>query len=214
MQHYPAQYPAPGQAPYPPQGQQPYYPPPGPYPPQGYAPYPPPPGPHPYPPGYAYQPYAPQRAATAMPIYLSAGLFLVCSVLSFIVAFGSWDGLASASPTVGLALVGLAFSDNLTGNADFAISVTMTVACSTLVFAAIQMFRLAFARWVLVGIGGAVAVYYMYAMIKVMGEGGGSYVGLIIVALLLWIAAVVVALLPITSRALAAFAFRPGQRRA
>lgn len=151
---------------------------------------------------YGYAPYPPaQRPATAMPIYLTAGLFLVCAVFSLIIALSNWFGQPGLS--VVAALVGLAFSGDVTGNADFAISTTMTVACTTATVAVVQLFRLAVARWILVGIGGLVIIAYVVGTIDLAGNGAGSYVGLPIVALVLWIGAVVVALLPVTNRAFA-----------
>lgn len=219
----PAQYPPPG---YPPQGYapQPGYPPPGqaPYAPPGQAAYPPQgqPGYAPPPPGYAPQPgyypapgpgqpqygYAPyppaqHRPATAMPIYLTALLFLACAVFTLIIALTNWFG--TPGPNAVAALVGLSFSGDITGNVDFAISASMTVGCTTATVALLLFFRLAFARWILVGLGALVIIAYVVGVIDLSSNGAGDYIALPIVALALWAGAVVVALLPITSRAFA-----------
>jgi hypothetical protein len=137
-----------------------------------------------------------------MPIYLSAVLFLACSALSFILAFANWDGSQGSAAVIG-ALPGLSFSGDISGNIDFAISATMTVACSTAAFAVLQMFRLAFARWILVVIGAVVVIAYIYQLVDLLSNEGGDFIGLLILALALWIAAVVVAVLPVTNRAFA-----------
>ncbi|HEV8563229.1 MAG TPA: hypothetical protein VGR06_43490, partial [Actinophytocola sp.] len=104
--------------------------------------YPPQPGyPQPYgapPPGYGY--YPPRPPSTA-PAYVTAGLFLVCGVLSLVIAIVSWDGV-SGPGTVIASAIGFAFSKETTDNIDFGISVTMTVACTTLTFALIALARL------------------------------------------------------------------------
>ncbi len=214
-------YPPPGQAPYAPPGQaaypaqgQPgyappppgYAPPPG-YPPQPQAGYPPQPGYYPAPGpgqqpyGYASYPPAQHRPATAMPIYLTALLFLACAVFTLIIALTNWFG--TPGPNAVAALVGLSFSGDITGNVDFAISASMTVGCTTATVALLLFFRLAFARWILVGLGALVIIAYVVGVIDLSSNGAGDYIALPIVALVLWAGAVVVALLPITSRAFA-----------
>ncbi|MGH3762340.1 hypothetical protein [Actinophytocola sp.] len=154
------------------------------------------------PPGYpGYGP--PQRhgpPSTAM-AYVCAVLFLICGVLALITAIVGWDG-TSDNVDLMVALVGAAFSDDVTGNIDFAISVTMTVACSTLTFALILFARLDFVRWLLAFVGGVVTVYYVYAIIRLLSEGGGEFIAMVLVSFLLWAAATVLVLLPATGRAM------------
>jgi hypothetical protein len=162
-------------------------------------------------PGYPQQPQygpphgygPPQRygpPGTAM-AYVCAVLFLVCGVLALITAIVSWDG-STDNVDLLVATVGAAFSDDVTGNIDFAISVTMTVACSTLVFALILFARLDFVRWVLGFIGGVVTIYYVYAIIKILSDGGGEFIAMVVVSFVSWAAATVLVLLPATGRAM------------
>lgn len=174
-----------------PYGQQPGYGPPG-YGQPGYGP----PG---YgPPGYGQQPYGGPNNAMA---YVCAGLFLICGVLALVTAIIGWDGTADNIDML-VALVGAMFSEDVTGNLDFAISVTMSVACSTLTFALVLFARLDFVRWLLGFIGGLVTVYYVYAVIKLLADGGGEFIAMVLVSLLLWAAATVLVLLPVTGRAM------------
>jgi hypothetical protein len=164
--------------------------------------YPPQPGyPPPYggpPPGYGY--YPPRPPSTA-PAYLTAGLFLVCGVLSLVIAIVSWDGTTEAGSVLA-AVIGIAFSEETTRNVDFGIAATMTVACTTLTFALIALARLDFMRWILGVLGAIVAAYYVYALIWLLSHDGGSVIGLALGALLLWLAATVTAFLPATGRAM------------
>ncbi|HEV7646654.1 MAG TPA: hypothetical protein VGP26_00680 [Actinophytocola sp.] len=167
-------------------GPQPGYPPPQYGPPHGYPGYGPP------------QRYGPPSTALA---YVSALLFVLCGALALVATIVGWDGSAE-SPDLVIAIPGLAFSEDVTGNVDFAISAGMTVACSTLTFALLLFFRLDFVRWVLGVIGALVTVYYVYAIIKLLSDDLGSYVAMPIVSFVLWAAATVVVLLPATGRAM------------
>ena len=168
------------------------YPPPG-YGPQGHHPYgPPPPGYGPY--GYG----GPPSPALA---YITAAVFVVCGVLSLILAIVGWNG-TSDNPTMMAALVGFAFTGDLTGNIDFAVSASMTVACTTLTFGLIQFSRLGFVRWILAVVGGLVTAYYVYAIIWVLSEDAAKYIAMVLVAWLLWLFATVLAVLPATGRAM------------
>lgn len=156
-------------------------------------------GPPPGYPGYGPpQAYGPPSTALA---YISALLFIVCGALALVATIIGWDGSAE-SPDLVIAIPGLAFSDDITGNVDFAISTGMTVACTTLTFAVLLLFRLDFVRWVLGVVGALVTVYYVYAIIKLLSDGGGRYVAMVIVSFALWAAATVVVLLAATGRAM------------
>lgn len=168
---------------YPPQG----------YGPQGYPPYgPPPPGYGPY--GYGGPP------STAL-AYVTAIVFMVCGGLALMLAIIGWNG-SSDNPDMMVALIGIAFSDDLTGNADFAISTTMSVACTVLTFGLAMFSRVEFVRWVLAVVGGIVTVYYIYAIIWVLSNDGGEFIAMALVSWLLWLGATVVAVLPQTGRAM------------
>ncbi|WP_199429387.1 hypothetical protein [Qaidamihabitans albus] len=176
---------------YPPQGwQQPGYPPPPGYPPAGY----PPPG---YGPG---GPYGPPRQSTAM-AYVAALLFLPAVVYTYLAAVISWDGRTDNAHMLA-STVGMAFSGELTGNVDFAIAASMSVASTALALALALLFRLGFIRWLLVGVAALVTAYYVYAVGYLLSEGAAEYVIMPIVALLLWVAPLVVALLPAVGRAM------------
>lgn len=167
---------------YPPQG----------YGPQGYPPYgPPPPG---------YGPYGYGRPSTAL-AYVTAVLFIVCGLLALMLAINGWDG-TSDNGTMVAALIGVAFTDDLTGNVDFAISATMTAACSAMLFGLVMFTRLEFLRWILAVIGGLVTVYYLYAIIWILSNDGGEFIAMALVSWLLWLGATVLAALPATGRAM------------
>lgn len=165
------------------------YPPPG-YGPQGYHSYgAPPPG---------YGPYG--RPSTAL-AYVTAIVFVICGGLALVTAIIGWDG-TSDSLTMLVSLVGFAFSDDITSNLDFAISVTMSVACTTLTFALLLFARLGFVRWILVVVGALVSAYYIYAIIWVFSNDGGDYIAMVLVSFALWVVATVLAVLPATGRAM------------
>jgi hypothetical protein len=165
------------------------------YPPQ-YGHYPPPPGYNPYA-GPPYRPAGPNNTLA----YVCAGLFLVCGVLALVVAIVGWDGTSSDIDML-VALIGAAFSDEFTGNLDFAISFTISVACTTITFALVLLARVDFVRWILAFVGALVCVYYLYGVIKLLADGGGRYIVMVLVSLLLWGAATVLVLLPGTGRAM------------
>jgi hypothetical protein len=168
---------------YPPQG----------YGPQGYPPYgPPPPG---------YPPYGYGRPSPAL-AYITATVFIVCGILALILALVGWSGPSENNLDLVVATIGLAFSDDITGNVDFAISATMTAACSTLTFALVLFARLEFVRWILAVIGALVTAYYIYAIIDLLSNDGGEYIAMVLVSFLLWLIATVLAVLPATGRAM------------
>jgi hypothetical protein len=161
----------------------------------------PPPNPMFYgvPPGYP--PYPQVRRPSTAPAYISAGLFLLCGGLSLLIALLSWDGSGS-NPDSLAAVIGILFSEDVTGNVDFGIAVTMTVACSTLTFALAFLARLEFLRWLLGAVGAIVSLYYVYAVIYLIAHHAERVLTLVLVALLLWLAATIVILLPNTRRAM------------
>jgi len=167
---------------YPPQG----------YGPQGYQPYGPPP------PGYGPYGYGPPSKA---PAFITAILFIVCAALALVYAIVGWDG-TSDNGTIMAALIGVAFTEDLTGNVDFAISASMTVACTTLLFGLVMFTRLEFVRWILAVIGSLVTVYYIYAIIWILSHDAGEYIAMALLSWLLWLAATVLAVLPLTGRAM------------
>lgn len=168
------------------------------YPPQGYGP----PGYQPYgppPPGYA--PYGYGRPSPAL-AFVTAIVFIVCGALALILAIVGWEGGDEDTATMVAALVGMAFAEDITGNGDFAVAATMTVACTTLTFALVQFTRLEFVRWILAVVGALVTAYYLYAIIWILSNDAGDYVAMALVSWVLWLAATVLAVLPATGRAM------------
>jgi hypothetical protein len=171
--------------------------------------YPPQPGYNPYgqqPPGYGppmgyggqYGPqYGQPRPSTAM-AYVVAALFLLCGGFALLTAI-TWD---AGEADLNAAMVGIAFTEDLTGNIDFAVAASFTVACSTLCFALVAFARLEFVRWILGFIGGLTALYYGYAVIWLLSHDAEKVVLLPILAFVLWLAATVLVLLPMTARAM------------
>jgi hypothetical protein len=167
---------------YPPQGHGP----------QGYSPYgPPPPG---------YGPYGYGRPGPAL-AYVTAIAFVVLGALALMLAINGWDG-TSDNGTLVAALVGVAFTEDLTGNVDFAISATMSVACSSILFGLAMFARLEFVRWLLAVVGALMTAYYLYAIIWILSNDGGEFVAMALVSWVLWLAATVLAVLPATGRAM------------
>jgi hypothetical protein len=167
------------------------------YPPQGHGPRgypqygPPPPG---------YGPYG-FRPPSLAPAYLTAVLFVVCGVLALTSAIIGWDGTGD-NGTMVAALVGVAFTDDLTGNVDFAIAASMTVACTAITVGLVMFARLEAVRWVLAVLGALVTAYYLYAIVWILSNDGGEVIAMVLVAWLLWLAATVLAVLPVTGRAM------------
>jgi hypothetical protein len=165
-------------------------------------------GPQPgyYPPPYGQ--YPPPRPSTAF-AYVSAGLFLICGLLALLTAIVGWSG-SSANPDLMAAVVGIAFTEDVTGNIDFGISMGMTVACTTITFALLLFARLDFVRWILGFVGALVTVYFVYAMIWLVSNDAGEVVAMPLVSFLLWTAATVVVLIPQTGRAMRGYQRRLG----
>jgi hypothetical protein len=156
--------------------------------------------PVPPPPYVSWPPYPYPKRVNPLPAYITGLLFVGCALLSFVLALVSWDG--TGSPYVLAAVVGMLYSGRVTGNVDFGISLTMTVACTTLTFAVIVLARLAFARWFLAAFGGLVAAYYACAIVYLVAHDAVRLVGVPLVALFLWTAATGMALAPFTAKAM------------
>ncbi|ONI70579.1 hypothetical protein ALI144C_49020 [Actinosynnema sp. ALI-1.44] len=152
--------------------------------------------------GWPQQPYggyAP-RPNTA-PAYIAAALFVVCGVFSLVISILS---ISRSTRTVEMfiAVPGMAFSEDITGNGDFGYSTGISVGCTFTVLGLLLAFRLAFVRWLLVALGGLVAAYYVYAVIKVLADGGGEFVAALALALVLWLITEVAVLLPPVGQAM------------
>lgn len=141
-----------------------------------------------------------RRPINPLPAYITGLLFVGCALLSFVLALLSWDGTGNRNALA--AVVGILYSGRVTGNVDFGISMTMTVACTTLTFAVILLARLAFARWVLAALGGLIAAYYAAAIVYLVAHHAVNVIGLPMLAFLLWTAATAMSLAPFTAKAM------------
>jgi hypothetical protein len=145
--------------------------------------------------------YPPQAKPSTAMAYASAIVFAMCSVLTLVVAVLCWHGTYRNANVV-VAVPGMAFSEDLTGNVDFAITASMITMGVVALLALLLAFRLAFARIVLGVIGGIVVLYFLYALIKLVADGGGDYAAPVVMSLLLWLLAEVLTLLPLTKHAM------------
>ncbi|EHR53694.1 hypothetical protein SacmaDRAFT_5578 [Saccharomonospora marina XMU15] len=155
---------------------------------------------YPVPPGYG----PPQRQSKAM-AYIATVFFLPAVIYSYIAAFVSWDGVTSADADVidiAVSTIGFVLADDITGNIDFAISVTLSVASTVAALLVLLACRLGFARWILAVIAGLMVGYYVYAIIYLLSNEAGDFVTLPIVALLLWAVPLVAVVLPPVGRAM------------
>jgi hypothetical protein len=169
------------------------------YPPQGYGPQ----GFQPYgtpPPGYPPYGYGYGRPSTAL-AYVTAIVFLVCGGLALMAAIVSWDGTTDSVAIV-LSVIGFAFKPDNRTNFDFAIVITMIVACTTLLFGALMFARLEFVRWILAVLGALVTAYYTYAIIRILSNDAGEFVAVALIAWVVWLTGTVLAVLPATGRAM------------
>ena len=78
----------------------------------------------------------------------------------------------------------------------------MTVACTSILFGLVMFARLEAIRWLLAVVGALMTVYYVYAIIWILSNDGGEFIAMVLVSWLLWLAATVVAVLPVTGRAM------------
>ncbi|MFI9816637.1 hypothetical protein [Saccharothrix variisporea] len=140
------------------------------------------------------------RKPSAAAAVVAGLLFLPAVIYTYIAAGLSWTG-KPPSPHIGVSVLGMAFSEDITRNGDFAITISMIVASIVLLLALVQVFRVPGVRWGLVVLGALCTVYYIYAVIWIVANGGGEYAIVPAVCLLLWLAATIVAALPAVGRA-------------
>ncbi|CAM3677603.1 hypothetical protein KIPE111705_20100 [Kibdelosporangium persicum] len=146
-----------------------------------------------------YGGYAPRH--NTAPAYIAAALFFLCAVFSLVVSIISWDGTTTSVEAV-ISVPGMAFAEDVTGNVDFGIATGISVACTFALFAILLAARLAFARWILVVLGAVVVLYYIYAVIRVLVDGGGEFIAALALSLVLWLLAEIVVLLPAVGEAM------------
>jgi hypothetical protein len=187
-------------------------------PPQYQAPQPfyPPPQQQPMPWQQPAMPYGmPMRRPNNAMAYVTAGLFMAVSVLTLICGFINTDHSPKVDDSF-VALVGFQFTEDATGNGDFAISASLTVGFTVLLFAGLLLTRLNVFRWILVALGAALTISYLWGLIWVIDKGGKDFLSLLIVCLILWLASTVAAAIPPTGHAMRGyqrrFATAPGWR--
>lgn len=129
---------------------------------------------------------------------------MLVSVLCFVLA-----GLNSAhgkgvkqTPEAAVALLGLAFGRGFIGNGDPAIVATYVAGGVVLLLAALLFARLGFARWILAGLGVLVVMYYVFAVVRLTINHGGTLIIVPGVALMLWLAATMVSVIPPVGQAM------------
>lgn len=181
--------PQPGYGPPQPAQGQPGYGPPAP----GYGP----PGPGYGPPGWGQ----PRKPSTAL-AYIVGSLWVLVSVLCFVLAALNSDKGVRQTPEAAVALIGMGLPRSVIGNGDAVIAATYTAGGIVLLLAGLLFARLGFARWILTALGFVVFGYYVYAVIYLAVHGAGTMIIMPVVALLLWLVAVVMSVLPATGRAM------------
>jgi hypothetical protein len=150
---------------------------------------------------YPSYPYPPQQKPSNAMAYASALVFAMCSVLTLTVALLSWDG-TTRNINVLVSVPGFAFTEDFTGNVDFAITFSMIMMGVVALLALLLALRLQFARVLLAVLGGIMVLYFIYWLIKMLIDGGGDYAAPVVMSLLLWLVAEVMTLLPLTSQAM------------
>ncbi|WP_189255816.1 hypothetical protein [Lentzea flava] len=155
------------------------------------------------PPGYGPPPgWGPPPRPSTAPAFLAGGLWLLVSVLCFVLAgLNTADGVRQ-TPEAAVALLGLAFPRSVIGNGDPAIVATYVAGGVVLLFTALVLARLGFARWILAGLGFLVVAYYVYAVIRLTINHGGTLIIVPGIALMLWLTASMVSVLPPVGRAM------------
>ncbi|MDX8052683.1 hypothetical protein SK571_25140 [Lentzea sp. BCCO 10_0798] len=144
------------------------------------------------------QPLRPSVASA----FLAGGLWLLVAVLCFVLAgLNSADGIRQ-TPEAAVALLGPAFGRGFIANGDPAIVATYVAGGVVLLLAALVIARLGFARWILAGLGFLVCAYYVFAVVRLTIDHGGTLIIVPSIALMLWLAASMVSVLPPVGRAM------------
>lgn len=153
-------------------------------------------------PPYPGQPYAggPKPPSKAFAV-VSALLFLPNVILLYVASM-PFVADGRPSPHFWVSLIGIPFSEQVTGNIDFAVSVSLTVASVVLVLAVLLACRIPGVRWALVGIALLAVANYVYVVVDVLANIPGEFVVLPAIALLLWLASGLIAALPPVGRAM------------
>lgn len=130
---------------------------------------------------------------------------MLVSALCFVLAGLNSDKGVRQTPEAAVALLGMGLPRSLIGNGDAAIAATYVAGGVVLLLAALLFARLGFARWVLAALGFVVVGYYIYFVVRVSLIHVSSILIVPVVALLLWLVATVVSVLPPVGRAMRSF---------
>ncbi|RAS65072.1 hypothetical protein C8D87_105567 [Lentzea atacamensis] len=155
------------------------------------------------PPGYGPPPgWGPPPKPSTAPAFLAGGLWLLVSVLCFVLAgLNTADGVGQ-TPRAAVALIGIMLPPGIVGNGDAVIAATYTAGGVVLLLVVLLFARLGFARWIAAALGFLVVVYYIFAIVRLTTFHGGTFIIVPGVALLLWLAASMVSVLPPVGRAM------------
>jgi hypothetical protein len=149
-----------------------------------------------------YPTWPPEPPSSTAPAYATAVILGLCSVLTLVVALIGWDGRTHNLKAL-VIIPGMAFSGDVTGNVDFAITTSMIIMGVVALLAVLVAARLGFARIAAGIVGGLVTAYYVYAVIKFAVDGApGEFLLPVIMCLLLWLLATILAFLPLTGDAM------------
>lgn len=151
---------------------------------------------------YPGQPPHPRRAGPnkVMPV-VAALLFLPGVILGYVASFPV-VAQEVVSPYLGVSLFGLPLTEAVTGNIDFAVSLTLTVVSLVLCLAVLLACRVPGVRWALVAIAALVTVSNVWAIIEVLANWPSEWVVVPAISLVLWLVAALVAALPVVGRAM------------
>ncbi|TCP54009.1 hypothetical protein EV191_10349 [Tamaricihabitans halophyticus] len=151
---------------------------------------------------YGGQPsYPPAARPSALLARLTAALFIACAGFAIATGIVSLDG-APTNLHLFSGVLGLMFSEAVTGDVTFALIVTMAVGALTLVFAVLLACRFRIGRPMLAVLGLLVAGYYAYTAIALFGDNLAGYTVVPIAAGAAWLLGMVLVLLPPVGRAL------------
>lgn len=170
----------------------------------------------PMPYGY-WGPKPPSRTGAA----ISAVLFIACAVVSGIIAIAGWSMIEKCSGGSGngplicympknvelfVATIGQRFDpEAIDLGWPWPRMVTMVIAVLVLVLALALLAGADAARWLLAIIAVPIAAYYVYVLIYLFTHDAGEFTAMVFVALIVWLAAVVVVFLPPVSRGMTSY---------
>jgi hypothetical protein len=142
--------------------------------------------------------------------YICAVLFLLCSGHAFLCVTNRNGIYEFPMGMIGVALAGPALFEPSTSTGtvgsftpgDLINTATYLVAILTAVLALLLIARPRPVRYLLAIVGGTVTLYYAYAIFNLLLRGFERYMTLVYLGVLLWFSATLLALLPVTRRAM------------